>query len=78
MVKARMRGIRVKYIFGASLMENEVSKLIYGDFLPGALANGSYVTAPAPLVFGHGLDRVPAAVEAQKQGVSGKKLVVTL
>ena len=78
MAKARMRGIRVKYIFGTSLMENEVSRLIYRDFLPGALAKGSYVAVPAPLVFGHGLESIPAAVEAQKQGVSAKKLVVTL
>lgn len=78
MAKARMRGIRVKYIFGTSLMENEVSRMIYGDFLPGALAKGSYAAVPAPSVFGHGLERIPAAVEAQKHGVSARKLVVTL
>ena len=78
MVKARLRGIRVKYIFGTSLMENEVSRRIYGDFLPGALDRGGYVTAPAPLVFGHGLDQIPAAVDAQRKGLSARKLVVTL
>lgn len=78
MAKARIRGIRVKYIFGTSLMGNEVSRLVYHDFLPNALANGSYVAAPAPLVFGRGLDKIPAALEAQKKGLSARKLVVTL
>ena len=54
MVKARMRGIRVKFIFGTSLMENEVSRAIYVDFLPRALAEGRYVAAPDPLVMGRG------------------------
>ena len=78
MLKARMRGIRTKYIFGTSLMDNEVSKIIYADFLPAALADRRYIAAPDPLVVGQGLADIPAAVEAQKKGVSAKKLVVSL
>jgi len=77
-VKSRIRGIRTKMIFGTTLFENEVGPMIYADFLPSALADGRYVAAPDPLVVGHGLDQIPAALESQKKGVSAKKLVVAL
>lgn len=77
-LKARIRGIRTKFIFGTSLFDNEVGPMIYRDFLPSALAEGRYVAAPEPLVLGRGLDKIPAALEANKKGVSAKKLVVAL
>ena len=77
-IKALLRGIKLNFIWGSSLKENEVSKLIYADFLPKALADGAYVAAPQALVVGHGLECIPAAVEAQKKGVSARKVVVTL
>jgi len=78
MVKSRLRGIRTKFIFGTSLFDNEVGPMIYRDFLPAALAEKRYLTAPEPLVFGQGLDKIPAAMEANKKGVSANKLVVAL
>lgn len=78
MTKAKMRGIRTKFIFGSTLLDNEVGPMIYADFLPDALAGGRYVAAPDPQVVGRGLDKIPAALEGQKKGVSAKKLVVTL
>ena len=78
MVKARLRGIRTKSIYGSSLMDNEVSTVIYTDFLPQALADGRYVAAPDSLVVGRGLDRIQAALDIQKKGVSAKKVVVSL
>ena len=78
MLKARMSGIRTKFIFGSTLVANEVGPMIYVDFLPNALADGRYAAAPDPLVVGRGLGQIPAAVEAQKNGVSAKKLVVSL
>jgi len=78
MLKARMRGIRAKFIFGTTLVNNEVGKMIYVDFLPSALADGRYIAAPDPLVTGHGLDQIPAAMATLKQSVSARKLVVTI
>lgn len=75
-LRSRMRGVRTKFIFGTTLFDNEVGPMIYADFLPSALADGRYVAAPDPLVVGRGLDQIPAALEAQKKGVSAKKLVV--
>ncbi len=77
-VKFRMRHIRTKFIFGSTLMDNEVSKVIYEDFLPQALADGHYVAAPEPLVIGKGLNHIQAGLDAQKQGVSAQKVVISL
>jgi NADPH:quinone reductase-like Zn-dependent oxidoreductase len=77
-VRSRMRCIRTKSIFGSTLMDNEVSKIIYEDFLPQALANGRYVAAPEPHVVGKGLEHVQAGLDAQKKGVSAQKVVVSL
>ena len=78
LLKSRMRGIQTKIIFGSSLIENEVSRVIYTDFLPRALAEGRFVAAPDPHVVGKGLKSVQAALDLQKKGVSASKLVVTL
>ena len=76
--RARPRGIGLKYIFGTSLKKNEVSTAIYGDFLPAALADGSYAAAPQPRVIGHGLQHLQEALDVQRRGVSATKVVVTL
>lgn len=71
-------GVSAKFVFGNSLKDNEVGAVIYQDFLPKALAQGKYVAAPEPEVVGKGLDAIQAAFEKQKNGVSAKKIVVTL
>ena len=76
-MKFRIRRIRTKFIFGSSLIDNEVSKVIYEDFLPGALAEGRYLAAPEPHVIGKGLGYVQAGLNAQKRGVSAQKVVVS-
>jgi len=77
-IKCRLRGIRTKYVFGTTLKANEVSKAIYHDFLPSALAEGRYVAAPRPYVVGHGLEHLQNALDIQLKGVSAKKVVVSL
>lgn len=78
MLKARRRGVRTGFIFGSSLLADDVGPLIYEDFLPGALAEGRYIAAPEPLIVGQGLAEVPAALDVQKRGVSARKVVVSL
>lgn len=65
-------GISVKFIFGSSLKDNEVSKVFYKDFLPKALAEGKFVAMPNPHVVGKRLECVQEAFEVQKNGVSAK------
>ncbi len=77
-IKARVQGIRTKFIFGDSLADNEVGPMIYVDFLPKALAAGTFLAAPEPLVVGHGLESIQPAFDAQRKGVSARKIVVTL
>jgi NADPH:quinone reductase-like Zn-dependent oxidoreductase len=77
-VKCRTRHIRTKYVWGTTLKDNEVSKVIYEDFLPKALAEGRYVAAPEPYVVGTGLEYVQAGLDAQIKGVSARKGVVSL
>ena len=76
--KCRTRKIRTKFIFGSTLMGNEVSRVIYEDFLPSALAEGRYAAAPEPQIVGQGLECVQAGLNAQKKGVSARKVVVSL
>lgn len=77
-LKSRARGIRTKFIFGSSLINNDVSRAIYADFLPLALAEGRYVAAPDPLVTGTGLETVQAGLDRQRQGLSAAKVVIAL
>jgi NADPH:quinone reductase-like Zn-dependent oxidoreductase len=77
-VKCKIKGVKSNMVWGTDLMENEVGKAIYEDFLPDALREGRYVAAPEPQVVGKGLERIQEGMEAVWQGVSAKKVVVLL
>ncbi|KAL8903236.1 MAG: hypothetical protein Q9171_007471 [Xanthocarpia ochracea] len=70
-------GVGAKFIMAFDIKDNEVSKAIYEEYLPEALAEGKYVTAPDPYVYGKGLESLQAGIDMVK-GMSAKKLVVTL
>jgi len=76
--KTAGKKVRTKFIWGSSLLGNEVGPMIYETFLPGALAEARFVAAPDPLGVGHGLEAIPTAIERQREGVSARKLVVML
>ncbi|POS74745.1 zinc-binding dehydrogenase [Diaporthe helianthi] len=78
LVKKNLKGVKVEFIWGSDLYDGPVAEAVYGSFLPAALAKGSFVPAPEPLVVGHGLDKIQEAFEVGRKGVSAKKLVVTL
>lgn len=75
---SRRRRVKTKFIWGGSLMNNEVGPAIYETFLPRALAEGHYQAAPDPLVTGHELASIQAALDTQRAGVSAQKIVITL
>lgn len=77
-VRSRTRGIRTRYVWGSTLMDNEVGPMLWADFLPSALAEGRYLTAPAAQVVGSGLESIQAGMDAQRAGVSARKIVVRL
>lgn len=74
----RPTNVETKQIFATSLKDNEVGHAVYADFLPAALAARGYQPAPPARIVGHGLQALQGALEAQKQGVSGEKIVVDL
>lgn len=77
-LRARRAGIRVRYVWGSSLMDNEVGPMLWERYLPLALADGRHVAAPDPVVVGEGLEQVQTAIDRLRRGVSAQKLVVRL
>lgn len=77
-VRCRARGIRARFVWGSSLMTNEVGPMLWEEFLPAALAEGRHVPAPGARVVGSGLDAVQTALDTLRAGVSAQKIVVTL
>lgn len=70
--------VKSRFVFGASLVQNEVGPMIWRDFLPTALKQGKYTIPLEPEIVGKGLEFVQRGYEMQSKGVSGKKLVVSL
>jgi hypothetical protein len=73
-----IKGIKSNFIFGSSIAHNAVGKAIYVDFLPKALETGGFVPAPEPLVAGQGIESIQTAFGIRQNGMSAKKVVVTL
>ncbi|CAK7221358.1 hypothetical protein SCUCBS95973_004467 [Sporothrix curviconia] len=77
-VRGAVRGFKWSLVDTGPTMENGVARHIFAEYLPKALAAGTFVPAPEPEVVGHGLEHVQTAFERLRGGVSFKKLVVTL
>ncbi|MCS5732828.1 zinc-binding alcohol dehydrogenase family protein [Herbiconiux daphne] len=77
-VSARRAGVRARYVWGSSLMTNDVGPMLWRDYLPAALAEGRHVCAPTAEVVGDGLESVQPALDRLRAGVSARKLVVRL
>ncbi|KAJ5816259.1 Polyketide synthase enoylreductase [Penicillium robsamsonii] len=77
-VKSKRRGVKVKSIFGSSAAHTEVGSMIYREFLPEALAGGTFVAAPKPRIVGKGLEQIQSAMDCHMRGVSAQKVVVSL
>ncbi|KAJ5464204.1 hypothetical protein N7475_007339 [Penicillium sp. IBT 31633x] len=77
-ISSKLHGVTTRFIFGSSLAHNEIGSMIYGHFMPGALATGVFVAAPKPYVVGKGLEDIQKALDCHMRGVSAKKVVVSL
>lgn len=71
-------GVQVEFIWGNIIAQTEVGEKVFVEYLPEALAKGEFVPAPDPEVVGKGLGQIQIGFEAQKKGVSAKKIVVSL
>ena len=77
-IRARLKGVATRSIWGTALMKGTLGRTIFHDFLGPALASGRIVPAPAPFVAGHSLEAIPAAMALLRRGVSAQKVVVSL
>ncbi|KAK7952730.1 Polyketide synthase- enoylreductase [Apiospora aurea] len=51
---------------------------IFAEYLPRALAEGTFAARPEPQVVGRGLEKIQEAFEVLRKGVSARKIVVQL
>lgn len=68
----------VRTVLATTITDDEVGPAIYQGFLPKALEKGCFVAKPDALVAGHGLENIQTGVDLLKEGVSAKKVVVTI
>ena len=71
-------GTEGKFIMASTLKDTPISNAVYEQYLPKAMAEEKFVPEPEPLVVGQGLENVQVALDTLEQGVSAKKVVVTL
>lgn len=73
-------GVEVKFIVldAAAIGSDSMTAQVFESYLPRALAEGQFVPAPEPQVVGKGLEKIQDAFMVSMQGVSAKKIVVTL
>lgn len=56
----------------------DITKAVWGEFLPKALASGQFKAKPDPIVMRKGLEAIQEGMERHKKGVSAAKVVVML
>ena len=71
-------GVESKYIIGNSMAQNDLGAAVFANYLPRALAEGKFIPAPEPLVAGRGLESLETAFGIVRDGVSARKVVVSL
>lgn len=72
---------RAPPVFAPNIVSQHSSRIalsIYHDFVPAALASGSLKAKPEPLIVGKGLESVQKGLDRQREGVSARKVVVTI
>ena len=70
--------VTIKSNLGCSIPITSVSQQIWRVFLEPALASGAFQYAPPADVVGHGLEHVQKGCDMLAQGVSAKKVVISL
>ena len=70
--------IEAQRVYFLTIKENDVSKVVFGEFLEEALRSGKFRAEPKPLLVGEGLQAVQAGLDRLKEGVSARKVVVKL
>ena len=77
-LKSRRCGVAAKFLDASTMIDNEVGRYIYQEYLGKALTAGSFRPAPPAKVVGTGLRNIQEAMDTQRRGVSASKIVVAL
>lgn len=76
--KLKLSGVRSKFIWGSDLVDwDKEQRMVFG-FVEEGLAAGVLKPSPEPEVIGKGLENIQKGLDMVMEGVSAKKLVVTL
>lgn len=74
-----LTGVETKFLMIKEVVNPESCVAsVYRDFLGPAMASGQFKPAPEALVVGRGLSEIQHALKVQGEGVSAKKIVVSL
>ena len=76
--KLATKEVSVRTNFAASNADTPVGPHIWRGYMEPALASGALQYKPTPEVVGHGLENIQKAINILAQGVSAKKLVVSI
>ena len=77
-LKSRRHRVATKFLDASTMIDNEVGRFIYQEYLGKALTAGSFRPAPPAKVVGTGLRNIQEAMDTQRRGVSASKIVVAL
>lgn len=70
--------MKVGLAFLLSKKDPEVTKAVWGEFIPKALDSGCFKAKPDAIVVGKGLEAIQEGMDRHKEGVSATKIVITL
>jgi len=76
--KSRRLGVASRFFDASSVVDNDIGRYIYQEYLGPALASGNFRPAPPPQVVGTSLHDIQTAFDIQRSGVSAAKIVVAL
>ncbi|BGP12119.1 hypothetical protein JCM10213_004684 [Rhodosporidiobolus nylandii] len=74
-------GVVAKFLFATDMVDKDnaaLAKAIFHDFVPAALTTGALKALPEPLLVGKGLESIQKGVDVLRQGVSARKVVVSV
>jgi NADPH:quinone reductase-like Zn-dependent oxidoreductase len=70
--------VNVKWITATKIMETNLGKAIFEDYLPSALSDNRFIIALETVVAGKGIEEIQLGLEALAKGVSATKIVVSV
>lgn len=79
-IRSRVAGVQIKPVALQNLgsHNNQITRMVFQDFLPRALASDQYLAAPQPKEVGKGLEKVQEAFDVLMNEEFAEKPVVTI